>query len=758
MLCADSPSSLDPSRLLSDNMRALLCHCSTDRDDIPRVHRHLRRDIHHRCGSSSDSDAERVTIDDVRDYANESVVGDGHGTPRGIHMDSEWDDAVRSSKRRLRSALEYTDDLRTYPTTYMWFGGELSGYLAGAQSLPISTKCSTGKGVEITLPLSADPSSLVAIVGTTFFGQQVSSTSSVPYPSLIPSSIIGYLDTLPEVQQQFNDIPVTSCAYFTPQPARCIVVETSTSTSCVSGSGNLTSTHCTEKAVTVTTTRARATEDRSLSESPPFMTNGPVLVPRRPAAYLTYNTLPLSDDAAGAALDQATQETTSIKSDTRSKQTGSRVTFERLPSITTEEETPKDSNPTSAPGEATHTVESQPAEVVISALISLVTASQNEVKTAETEGTTEDSHTDDAGNQQPASGGTADHSDTQSIGNLMSALQVVGSQAVVTSQGLAATRTPQDPSNVQSPSNTGQVEPPTESGSSEDASRVALSTTATGPLVSGTTSNVMPIFTFQGQTITAGSAVTFEGNVVSQLPNADGVVIDSDHTVLLPDGEATTLSQQGSQQPVTISRSGSAFIVNGQTIPADQEITAGQTTQTVTAGGAVAFGGNAVSQLPNHDGVVVNQDRTVLLSNGGATTLPQQDSQQPITVSRSGTEFIVDGKTVPANQEITVGQTTASASVSGSSAVLYVNGTSVPQTATANVGESSRPSTGVGGYINSGIGGDGASPSSDGSSANATDDTVAPSTGDGPRASLLDWSCGSWAAGLFAFLSVVCLL
>jgi hypothetical protein len=640
----------------------------------------------------------------------------------------------------------------------MWFGGELSGYLAAsAQSLPISTTCSAGKGAEVTLPLSADPSSLVAIVGTTFFGQQVRSTSSVPYPSLIPSSILDYLDTLPEVRDQFNDIPITSCAYRTPEPDKCTVVVTSTSTRCISGSGNLTSTHCTEKVVTITSTVAEEDRSLSLSESPPLMTNGPVLVPRRPAAYLTYNTLPLSEDGAEAALDQATQGPTSITSDTQSKQTGSGVTFERLPSITAEEETPKDLKFTSTPSEASHTAEPQPAEFVISALASLATVSQNAVKTAENQATTEYSHTDEAGNQQPASGGTVDQPDTYSIGKLMSALQVVASQAV-TSQGLAATSIAQHPSNVQSPSNTGEVEPPTESGSSEDASRAALSATATEPLVSGTTSDVMPIFTVQGQTLTAGGAVTFGGSEVSGLPNYDGVIVDHRYTLLLPDGEATTLSQQDSQQPITISRSGSAFIVNGQTIPADQDITAGQTTQAITAGSAVTFGGNAVSKIPNADGVVVHHDHTVILSDGGATTLPQRDSQRPITISRSGTAFIVNGKTAPANQEITAGRTKASASASGSSAVLYINGTPVPQTTSADVGESSRPSTGVGGYINSGIGGDVASASSDGTPANAADNTVASSTGDGSRASSLDWSCGGWAAGLFAFLSIVCLL
>jgi hypothetical protein len=100
-----------------------------------------------------------------------------------------------------------------------------------------------------------------------------------------------------------------------------------------------------------------------------------------------------------------------------------------------------------------------------------------------------------------------------------------------------------------------------------------------------------------------------------------------------------------------------------------------------------------------------------------------------------------------------VGQTTASASASasGSSAVLYINGTPVLQTTTADAGGSSTPSsTGVGGYINSGMGGDVADASSDETSANATDGSVTPSTGDGSKAVILSWSCGGMAVGFIA--------
>lgn len=542
----------------------------------------------------------------------------------------------------------------------MWFGSELSGFQASAQT---TTACSRPtKGTEVTLPLSADPSSLMAIVGTTSFGQKVSSTSSVQDPSSMPASILGYLDTLPEVRSQFSDIPVTSCAYLAPRPEECTVVKTLTSTSCLSGSGNLTRTACTEKVVTVTSTIAAAASSTGL---------GPIFVPRRSAAYLTYNTLTPSGDAGAAALDKAPVETTSTTSRSQSKETETGFTFERVPSITAAAEAPEDSKPTSKLGETSHAAESQPAEAVISALVSLAVASQDTAKATESGDTTEGHQTGNAENQQSASDGVVEHSETQSIGNLLGALQGVASQAA-TSQGLAATPVPQEVH-----SETREVEPQTGSGSSKDASSIALSATATAASVSDTIPTVLPVFTLQGQTVTAGGAATFGGNAVSELPNQGGVVIGPDHTVDLSDGEGTTISRQSSQQPITVSRSGSAFIVNGQTLPA--------------------------------------------------------------------------------NREITAGQATASASTTGSSAILYIDGTPVSTISTAG-GSSSTSSTGVGGYINSGIGGDGASASSDGSAANATGSATTPFTGDGSRASVLGWSNGVRTMSLLSFLGVVCLL
>jgi hypothetical protein len=110
-----------------------------------------------------------------------------------------------------------------------------------------------------------------------------------------------------------------------------------------------------------------------------------------------------------------------------------------------------------------------------------------------------------------------------------------------------------------------------------------------------------------------------------------------------------------------------------------------------------------------------------------------------------------------------MGQTTASASASGSSTILYINGTPITLTSTTD-GESSTTSAGMGDYINSGIGGDAGSGrsegsgSSDGNSANATDGAVTPFTGKGSRASLWGGTGAGCMMGLLAVLGVVCLL
>lgn len=133
-----------------------------------------------------------------------------------------------------------------------------------------------------------------------------------------------------------------------------------------------------------------------------------------------------------------------------------------------------------------------------------------------------------------------------------------------------------------------------------------------GPAAPEATVNNVPFFTFAGQALSPGAAVTFGGSHASELPSGDGVVIDGSQTVHLSEGQATTL-HQSNHEPVTISRSNSIFAINGETLSPGQQITAGQTTAslaqsssvmyvngvpTTLAGPSITLGGTAYTASP----------------------------------------------------------------------------------------------------------------------------------------------------------------
>jgi hypothetical protein len=133
---------------------------------------------------------------------------------------------------------------------------------------------------------TADPSSLIAIL---------SHNASDKDETGLPSSIISYLDSLPEIQQQFNDIPLSSCIVLHQQPELCTDVVTSTTKQCTtSTSGNLTRSICTEKTLTRVSTRTFSAAETGKGGPPIDLGLG-----RIPAAYLTYNTLTLSSEGSG---------------------------------------------------------------------------------------------------------------------------------------------------------------------------------------------------------------------------------------------------------------------------------------------------------------------------------------------------------------------------------------------------------------------------------------------------------------------------
>lgn len=165
------------------------------------------------------------------------------------------------------------------------------------------------------------------------------------------------------------------------------------------------------------------------------------------------------------------------------------------------------------------------------------------------------------------------------IGNLWSAIQSVASN-VANSQGPLPTPTP---------------------GSSPGTDQAA---------------NNAPVFTFQGQTLSPGNAATFGGSPVSGLSGQDGVVVDGTQTVLVPDGQATTIQQSG-LEPLAVSRSGSALIVDGQTLSAGQQFTAGQTTVSLAQSTGVLYVNGAATTLA---GPSITIGGTVYTASAGAST------------------------------------------------------------------------------------------------------------------------------------------
>jgi hypothetical protein len=159
--------------------------------------------------------------------------------------------------------------------------------LAGVAAQPSQTGTTCARATDftdVTFPQTADPSSLIAIARKTASDQD---------GATLPSSIISYLDSLPEVQQQFNDIPLFSCPVLQRQSGICTQVVSSTSKQCTTSThGNLTRTSCTERALTSVITKTPYVESATLG-------TGPILVSRNPAAYLTYNTLSLSSEPSG---------------------------------------------------------------------------------------------------------------------------------------------------------------------------------------------------------------------------------------------------------------------------------------------------------------------------------------------------------------------------------------------------------------------------------------------------------------------------
>jgi len=190
----------------------------------------------------------------------------------------------------------------------------------------------------------------------------------------------------------------------------------------------------------------------------------------------------------------------------------------------------------------------------------------------------QDGKADDNGNTSDTPQEGSD-SGPAGIGNLWSAIQSVASN-VANTQGPVSTSPPAGPS--------GAVQ----------------------------AANSPPVFTFNGQTLSPGNAATFGGSPVSEAPDGDGVVIDGTQTVLVSDGQVTTIQQSG-LGPLTVSRSGSILVVDGQTLSPGQQIIAGQTTFSLAQSTGVLYVNGAATTLA---GPSITIDGTVYTAPADAST------------------------------------------------------------------------------------------------------------------------------------------
>lgn len=560
------------------------------------------------------------------------------------------------------------------------------------------TKCAQSKDLsDLTVPPTADPSSLIGLPRKSDFAQ-----AEVP----IPTSILNYLDSLPEIQDQFNHVPLTSCSAVVPQPEVCTSVVISTSTSCLSavGSGNLSHTHCSEVPVTITSTIVSEGADHTTEA----MSTNPVFIPRKPAAYLTYNTLSPSSGASDPTPDLVSD---GVVSETLPFHKAT----EQGPTSTVEPDVPpsKESTNTGTSGSNGQS-DGKPDPGDESPSRETTTAGGGSVSNG----------------QKPSDDDSDDSSDGNGLANIQSAIGALASKASAQAGTTAPTATNQ-PGNDQDAGDAGDV-PQTTLGGGVGNLWSAIQSIASYAAGSGGS-----VPAASAEEITEGPT---PGSAHISQQDAGNVESVDTNDINSSKGKATV-----STASIATASDGLAFNFAGQTL---------------SPGAAVVFGGSHASELPDGDGVVIDGSQTVHLSDGQATTLHESD-HEPMTISRSGSVVAVNGETLSLGQQITAGQTTVS--LAQSTSVLYVNGAPLTFAGpsitlggtvyTASPG-SSTSSDGLGGYIYSGIGGSTATAAHGGSHdvTESTTGVMPTSTGAGLRLVTRNWC--SWIMAVLVFCFV----
>lgn len=428
----------------------------------------------------------------------------------------------------------------------------------------------------ITLPETTDPALFIV----------PASPASRTDNSALPTSLVDYLDGLPTVREQFYGLSLATCLPPAPPQGRCTTVMVESSTSCSTISGyNRSSTPCVTFPVTNTVTL-----NPSVVASPEAHT----VASRATAASLLY--------ATSTSLLQDSGSTNSIPDDSFTTEDGDE------PDKTNEEDDDSDNNgqgsSSAAAAEDDSSESEEDAQDTGSSLIGAGSATPTSPAHSGVEAGTGQDDDPEIESGSASNRGSAQDEQQGSDDPPSSTGPQQGSQS-------ASGQTSDDQEDSTDQSDAGLGTGNLQDAINEVVSKAVASQQENSQVANNDEDATPLAFVFQGQTITAGDTATFGGIPISGLPNQEGIVIDDSQTVSLPDVQATTLRQEG-EQPVTVSRSGSAYVVDGQTVLPDQAVTAAPTTAflaqstgvlyvngipTTLGGPAVTLGGSAYTAV-----------------------------------------------------------------------------------------------------------------------------------------------------------------
>jgi hypothetical protein len=187
----------------------------------------------------------------------------------------------------------------------------LEGFVGRAESTFEPTETSSGGKdcdgtvgtTALTLPSTLDPGSLVI---------PLAATSTTFKAGPLPKNVIYYLDSFATVQEQFNEIPLTSCAPALPVRTACTTILTSISTTVSCSSVTRNEQSCITLAETVTETATHTPHWPTL--------NGSLTDLKQTAARLTTETgeartVQATAEAVLVTTDESSEEPTDDRTD-----------------------------------------------------------------------------------------------------------------------------------------------------------------------------------------------------------------------------------------------------------------------------------------------------------------------------------------------------------------------------------------------------------------------------------------------------------